>query len=298
MTDSTNTLEKSLSETDLDLIEQASTSITPPNFVTARLKRKRGDDFSTDLSAFKDDLMKSMAALFSNQETKIGNICSTLKDIQHSNYNIESNIAFLTDQNRELKENIEQLKTQRREDREYITLLENKIEDMQMSNRKTNFEMKNVPRKDRETKEDLIEMVLCLSKSVGTDLIKTDIKDVYRIRGKKEGNPNNPIIVETNSTIVRTTLLKLCKNFNVTHKDKLCAKHLGLRKSEDTPIFISENLTSRGSRLHFIARDLVKTKKFKYCWTAYGKVYVRKDDNSPVITIKSESQCHQLMNTI
>ncbi|KAG7307299.1 hypothetical protein JYU34_007464 [Plutella xylostella] len=105
-----------------------------------------------------------------------------------------------------------------------------------------------------------------------------------------------PIIVETTSTILKADFLKASKSFNIKHQNKLSTKHLGLRTSEDTPIYVSEQLTAKASRLHFLARDLVKSKKFKYCWTAYGKVYLRKDDTSPVIVVKTEGQVHQLSN--
>ncbi|KAL4718573.1 hypothetical protein ACJJTC_002772, partial [Scirpophaga incertulas] len=84
--------------------------------------------------------------------------------------------------------------------------------------------------------------------------------------------------------------------FNVRNKSKLCAKHLGFRTDEDTPIFISEHLTRYASRLYFLARGLAKSKEYKYCWTAYGKIYVRKSDNSPIINITNEAQVQHLYN--
>ncbi|KOB66608.1 Zinc finger DNA binding protein [Operophtera brumata] len=138
-------------------------------------------------------------------------------------------------------------------------------------------------------------MVLNLSNNVGGNINKPDIRDIYRVRGKKEGPQNTPIIVETSSTLLKTDILKMSKNFNVKHKTKLRALHLGFRTSEDTPIYVSEQLTARGSRLHFLARDLAKSKQYKFCWTAYGKVYVRKAENTPIIAIKTEAQVQQLL---
>ncbi|KAI5644497.1 hypothetical protein NE865_03386 [Phthorimaea operculella] len=176
------------------------------------------------------------------------------------------------------------------------TILEDKIELMQKSYRKTNFEIKNVPKKENETKEDLINMITCLSSTVGATITKMEVKDVYRVRGKNDGVQNTPIVVETSSTLLKTDLLKKCKSFNVTNKIKLRAKHLGFVKNEETPIFVSEQLTPKASRLYFLARDLIKSTAFKYCWTAYGNVYVRKDDTSQIITITNEAQIQQLFN--
>ncbi|CAH2105957.1 unnamed protein product [Euphydryas editha] len=33
----------------------------------------------------------------------------------------------------------------------------------------------------------------------------------------------------------------------------------------------------------------------RYCWTSYGKVFVRKDDTSKIIHIQNEAQIHHLM---
>lgn len=137
-------------------------------------------------------------------------------------------------------------------------------------------------------------MVVRLSSTIGGSLQKNDIKDIYRVRGKKE-QQNLPIVVETSSAVVKSDILRLSKAFNVKTKGKLCAKHLGFRTSEDTPVFISEQLTAKGARLHYLARDLAKSAEYKLCWTAYSKVYVRKTETSQIICIKSEEQVHQLL---
>lgn len=166
---------------------------------------------------------------------------------------------------------------------------------MQMGSRRANFDIKNVPRKNNETKEDLIDMVMCLSHSIDCKITKSDIKDIYRVRGKNSEKTNTPIIIETSSTLLKTDILKMAKSFNIKHKIKLSVKHLGIKTHEDTPVFITEHLTIKGSRLHFLSRDLAKSKAYRFCWTAYGRVYVRKDEHSPIITIRSEEQVHHLL---
>ncbi|KAJ8718411.1 hypothetical protein PYW08_002648 [Mythimna loreyi] len=217
-----------------------------------------------------------------------------LQGIQQSSCNIDSSIIFLTEQNEEFKKKIVSLEDKIKEDKKYIILLEDKIETMQQDNRKANFELKNVPKKSNETKDDLIHMVVSLSNSVGYPIDKSVISDIYRVRTKKEAR-NTPIVVETNSAIIRNNILKSCKAFNTKQKLKLCAKHLDIRTNEDTPIFITEQLTAKAARLHFLARDLVKSKSYKYCWTSYGRVYLKREDDSPSILIKTEAQIHQLI---
>lgn len=169
------------------------------------------------------------------------------------------------------------------------------MEEQQITNRKTNFEIKNVPKMEKETKQDLINMVTCLSENVDCKISKTDLKDIYRVRPKNPSQKNTPIIVETASVLLRNDFLRMAKSFNIKNKIKLSAKHLGFKTSEDTPIFVSEHLTSIGSRLYFLARDLKKSKGYKFCWVSYGKVFVRKDEQSPVILITNEKQVHNLL---
>lgn len=269
---------------------QSQNDLTPPQYVFARTKGVTLEDFQR----FKEEVKSIIQTLKSEQLEKDKDILPTVLDIKKSNTNIENSISLLIAQNQELTSKITQLETKSKEDREYIAILEDRVEQLQMGARKTNLEIKNVPKKTNESKEDLIDMVMCLSTSIGGNLRKDDIKDIYRLRGKKA--PQNPtIVLETTSSIKKTETLKLCRAFNVKTKTKICAKHLGFRTSEDTPVFVAEQLTPRGSRLHFLARDLAKSQQYKYCWTAYGKVYIRKTDNSPIISVTSEAQIQQLL---
>ncbi|KOB73051.1 Uncharacterized protein OBRU01_10652, partial [Operophtera brumata] len=79
-------------------------------------------------------------------------------------------------------------------DRECITLLEERLEELQRGSRKTNIEIKNVPKINSEDKEHLINMVLCLGKSVDCNINKFDVRDIYRVRENKDGQKNTPIV--------------------------------------------------------------------------------------------------------
>lgn len=292
----TDNMDKSMSESDLDSIN---TGKTPPNFVFTRNSKRRrdDDDYAVEFDSLKEEMRELVMTLFAKQKEEFKDLLPTLKEIKQVNSNIENSIAFLTMQNEDLKKKIDVLENQSKDDKKQIKLLEDKIEDLQKVQRKCNFEIKNVPKKVKEDKSDLLEMVTHLAKNVGCSISSTDIKDIYRVRGNKVDAKNTAIVVETNSTMVKTEVIKMTKQFNIKNKTKLCAKHLGFRSQEDTPVFITEHLTRYASRLHFLARDLAKSKEYKYCWTAYGRVYVRKSDNSPIINITSESQVQNLLNS-
>ena len=285
-------MNKSSSDTEINL---TGNDKTPPSYVFQRAKRSREDiTISMQLDEFKEEMRRMMTIFTEKRGNEIREISLTLKEIQQSNINIEKSITFLNAQNEELNTKIKQLEYKATEDRQNMAVLESKIEDMQMGYRKSNFVIKNVPRKPNESKEDLIEMMMCLSNNIDCKFVKYDIKDIYRVRGKNNDSPNTPIVVESGSTMLKSEILKMGKAFNLKHKTKLCCKHLGFKTHEETPIFLSEHLTPKAARLHFLARDLSKSGAYKFCWTAYGKVYVKKDEQSPAILIRTEDQVHQL----
>lgn len=299
-------MDKSLSDSDLSTAEKTLTVFdlaadkalkTPPNFFSHRAKRPR-EDCCSGLDSFKDEMINTISALFSAQTSELKTIAKELKDIKQTNLNIENSVEFLSQQNEELHRKINQMELQSTKDREYIHILEDRLEDLQRNNRKTCLEIKNVPKKPQENKNDLVDMVVNLSKNIDCEIQKSEIRDVFRVQGKRDGPKNTPIIVETSSTMIKTGILKACKSYNIKNKEKLRAKVLNITSEEETPIFVSEQLTAKGARLYFLARELHKTKQYKFCWTSFGKVYVRRDENSPVILINHESQITQLMQKI
>ncbi|KAI5633152.1 hypothetical protein NE865_14104 [Phthorimaea operculella] len=271
-----------------------------PVYVTERQPRtnapeNENNECKNGFDDFKQEMRKLVSYYAKSQKDELSQVVTTLRQIKLSNDSIQSSVELLTAQNEEFKKRITQLENKLSEDRDYIIMLENRIEDLQTGSRKSNMEIKNVPKLDKETKQDLVEMVTCLAENIGSSFSKSDIRDIYRIRGKNE-KKDTPIIVETNSVLLKTEFISKARSFNKKTKSKLCAKHLGLKTREDTPVFLSEHLTAKGTRLHFLARDLAKSREYKFVWTAYGKVYIRKNEQSPVIMITNENQIHQLLH--
>lgn len=286
--------EKSSSVPDMMALDDS----TPSNFISARHKRKRDNevsqaqvqDMTTDL---KNEMKDLITGLVETQNVQINTILTTLKEIHQTTNLVQTTITHLSEENMELKAKIDKLEVLAKKDKEQIVLLESKVEGMQRMERKTNIEIKNVPLKGDENKKDLLQLVSKLYKYLDVKLERTDVKDI--IKTKKLKAERSTLIVELNNTFAKTDLLKAAKTYNYKNKNnKLNAWSLGLAAHADTPIFISENLTPLSSRLYFLARDFKSANKYKYCWTSYGKVYLRMDDNTPIITISSEAQLLQL----
>jgi hypothetical protein len=152
------------------------------------------------------------------------------------------------------------------------------------------LEIRGIPRKDFETKKNLTEYVQKAGKSLNITVLPSDIRDIYRINTKSE--TSKPIIVEFISTNLKEDILKSVKMYNRTNKDKFSNINLHL-DGPSTPVFISECLTQKTKKLFATARIFARKNNYRYCWTSYGKIYLRKADGGEVSKIKYE---HDLKN--
>ena len=62
---------------------------------------------------------------------------------------------------------------------------------------------------------------------------------------------------------------------------------IGLGRQGDNEIFIQESLTPSRRELFHKSNELKKKFKFRYIWSSYGNIFLRKDDASPAVKICS-----------
>ena len=73
------------------------------------------------------------------------------------------------------------------------------------------------------------------------------------------------------------------------------SKDLGYTVSNK--IFINENLTERRKEMF---RDRLKVKKelhYSYIWTSNGRIYLQKDQNTPVVHINNKEDIQKLISS-
>lgn len=189
----------------------------------------------------------------------------------------------------------ERVQSLEREKALYITrvqILENKQEESDRFLRSTCLEIRGIPSQPRETKQDLCTIVEKLHKSMNVDVKLNTIKDIYRIRGKLK--EEQPIVVYFTSTITKTCTLQAVKKFNAANTtNRLNTNTLGI-DGKKTPVYVSEFLTPLSRRLFFLARDVAKSHNFDFCWTANGRVFLRKGEGSPAIIVRNEQHLADL----
>ena len=66
-------------------------------------------------------------------------------------------------------------------------------------------------------------------------------------------------------------------------------------KFRNEDVYINEHLSKVNRELFAIATERKRTLNYKYLWTKGGIVHMRKEENSPSLTINNEHDLHQLV---
>ncbi|KAF9804077.1 hypothetical protein SFRURICE_020505 [Spodoptera frugiperda] len=258
-----------LTKTPVSRNKKTQEHVTQPNLVDIDVgdtyctrSRKRGNDeeWSNPLM----EIRKVIVELKEEQKQKLDELQSSINAIRQQNEGMIESIEFLTNEYRDLR------KHQRKP-----------------------APSKNAPSRlaahllnTTTTNSDVLNMVVDAN----------SIRDIYRVNTKIDSN--KPIIVEFTSVITKEKLIEQCKKFNLQHKNnKLNTSHLNISGPQKS-VYISEHLTSRARRLFFLARGFANTNEFKFCWTAGGKVFIRKKEGERLIRINSESDLCNLQDQL
>lgn len=278
--------------------------------VTARSKRQRVEvspQASTDfdqfsLQNFKQDIMTMLNNWKTDQDATLSKLVADIAslktqctDIQKVNVEIENSITFMNAKFDEINEKVRRLEIERNVNSDYILSLERQLEELQQRSRSSAMEVRNVPEKDHESESDLIAIVKKLAATLKINIQDHDIRDIYRRPGKP--GTTKVIVTEFNSVRMKEDVITSVRRFNKDRPvpDKLNYEHFGIT-GHKKPIFVDEYLPYSTRKLLFRAREFAKTHNFKFCWTAKGRVLLRKDSNAKYIYVKTEQCLSKLSN--
>lgn len=213
-------------------------------------------------------------------ELKIQNL-----SIQKSNLEIEKSLTFMNQQYDDMKRQIERLQEERKEYLHTIQELEKKVVDIQQCSRGSSIEIRNVPSSERESIDDLSRMALNLGKVLGTHI--NGVRDIYRIPGNR--GTSKPIVIELTSVMDKERILTSAKTYNKSRarEARLNTSLIGC-PGKAAPIYVAEYLPSSIKKLFYLAREFAKLNKYDFCWTAGGKVFLRKEQGARHIIVQSE----------
>lgn len=252
-----------------------------------------GNEMRTLFESLKSDQKSRLDALekrISNFEKRFDQKISV---VQESNKNVEKAVEIFSEQITAIQNRIISLETDRKELSSYINTLDDKCDILEHSLRKSCIEIRNVPKRTRENKEDLYSSIFGLVKSLNMSIELPEIRDIYRIPVRTSKDCST-IIVELCNTLAKGKILNAAKRHNAANRDhQLNSSHLGIEGSRTT-IYLSEYLSYKNKKLHYLAREFAKSQRYAYCWTSSGRVYLRKKDGDSYILVRSEEQLVEL----
>lgn len=173
-----------------------------------------------------------------------------------------------------------------------INKLDSRISTLERVSRGCNFELQCVPEKKNE---NLMTIVRNLLTEIKISSSEAHIKAIRRV-AKIDKNSDRPrgILVTLPSERDRDNVISAYKRYNKDNKaSQLNSAHLGIH-GEERPVYVSEHLSPETKQLHAAARLAGKNLSYKYIWIKYGRVYMRKNDDSNAIHVKNASTLNTL----
>lgn len=185
------------------------------------------------------------------------------------------------------------LETELTKSQNTLSKLQSRLFTVEKISRDLNLEIHEVP----ESKtENLMELFKKLCECLKVVVSESDVKACRRV-AKMDSNSKRPrnILVTLSTQRQRDTLLSALTRFNKSHPDtKLSTTDIGIGGSSSSRIYLSEHLSPEAKELHHAARKFSTDKNYRFVWVRYGQIYVRKDESSPAILIKSHDSFTKL----
>lgn len=215
-----------------------------------------------------------------------------MNELLKQNSEIKESIAFISKQYDDMKNKVDILESEKKADRLYIQQLEDRVDSLERTLNTKKIEIRNIPLSPTVKEEDLCKIVQNATNVIGAHIEKSEIREVYCTNKKDKASR---IIVELTSASTKDHIIKKARYFNSTNKqNKLNSTHLNM-DGPATPIYVSEYLPPQTQHLYYLARKFAKEQNYMYCWTSFGKIFLKKNDKVKASIIKRETDLENII---
>ncbi|XP_045492413.1 uncharacterized protein LOC123702656 [Colias croceus] len=260
-------------------------SDTDRNIPLRKPKRKRIDQYD-EIKNLKEDIMNMLSSWKSEQEDKITSIFTTVNLLKDECSDIKKSIQYMSDKYDDVLIKLTTVEEELKSKQKQINDMCQTIENMESSLKLTSLEIRNIPVKEKETKQDLVNSVLAIAETLKCPLVKSQINNVHRT-GKSSAS-ERPILLSLVSILTKEEILHNYKRFNKeSRSSKLNTTHINITGPQKQ-IFISESLSTRAKKLFFLTREFAKKNNYSFYWTVRGIIYIKKEEGSPAIRVDNE----------
>lgn len=252
-------------------------------------------NLSSPVPANMDDVLAELrrlslqVALLPGLDAAVKNIkgeISALKTIQPELADIKSSIEFvdqkivaLSSRLSEMEKDIQTLQ-KTKNDVDNLQLRVEKLEahnrELEQRSRLNNLEIKGVP---ASNSENLFDVLSKIGRHIHFDIPKEQINYIARVP-MRNSKDNKNIVVSVHSRYIKDDFVAAAKKSTITPAT------LGM--SGNNRIYVNDHLTIENKILLNKTKALAKDRGFSFTWVRGCKIFVRKNENSPKIQIRSD----------
>lgn len=168
-----------------------------------------------------------------------------------------------------------------------ISQLRQELNEREQSTLLNDVEISGVPEYEAESSGHLVTVIAA---KLGVTLQQQDIVSARRVGPRRLQTADSslnvrprPIVVCLARRALRDDLLKSARIRRGT-----TTADLGLPKHEPHRLFLNERLTKANRALFGAARENARRLSYRFSWTKEGRVFVRRDESSPIVQLRSE----------
>ncbi|KAL4704980.1 hypothetical protein ACJJTC_005466 [Scirpophaga incertulas] len=219
-------------------------------------------------------------------------VSTQLKDMAKQIKDMRESLAFFNSKYEDLKSALDErnvlidnLNKDNTKLKSTVCDLSNRLNLVEQTMRESNLEINGIPENRQENVTNLMEQLM---KTVDAPVSKEDILHVTRVaKLRKDNTTPRTVIVKLRTLRQRDAVLAAVAVYNKKNdKDKLNSRHLGLGGTS-SPVFVAEHLSPANKALHAATRLKAKECKYKFVWVRNGRIFIRKDEFSQAVLIRS-----------
>lgn len=268
----------------------------PSDLNIKKRSKRRLDESQNATDVTLSDLLTKMDELKTQQDAKFASLEAHIKELTSQNTDIKDSMALLSAKYDDILINMKIIQQENLHFKNQIKNLEGKVEQLEVNAKSTTIEIRNIPAGKLEDKDNLIDIAKKIGEVVNVPIIHSDIRDVFRLKIKNK--ENGPVILDFTSTLKREKFIRATRTYNKeNHEKRLTTASINMMGPVE-PIYIAESLTSSIRRLHYLTRMFAKKHNFGHCWTSFGKVYLKRNDNEPRLRITCAGDLEKLEKNI
>lgn len=260
------------------------------NSSTPRQQQQQQISSEASIREILDRLISDVGKLMefkTSAETSLSYYSSNFDDVQ-----------AITDKVASLTKKIEHLERENTNLKSFVGALEDRLAEIEQAQNDCHLVVSGLPEMEKTLNVSTQSLVADFSQTVGCSLDLAEIKFCKRLRLEKADTSQKPstsncapkpskILIGFHSTRIRDDYKQRVRNFKKNNKFVSFKNH-------SIDYYVSDQLTKHFSHLFYCAKTYAREHKFNYVWHSNSKIFLKKNFNSAVFTVKNFSDLKNL----